>query len=248
MPHKKYLLIILGISFFGAAFALGYFMPNAGRDETTQNSAVQEDALLEAPPESSISVVVEEPAPTLAKDALNPEYGPSIPGMTDKTFGVFMRQFGKARAALEPMLLPKEPVLSPYGQSVSLADFEGEPMLVNFWATWCAPCVVELPSLDRFAAHYQGRLRVVAVALEPTKTPNDIADFLKKRGIGEFAGYFDENGTFMRELAIRGLPTSFLIGKDGHILYRFEGAADWTSAATKEFFDVYLAGSGQPNQ
>jgi thiol-disulfide isomerase/thioredoxin len=152
----------------------------------------------------------------------------------------FSRQFTNFLMAKEPMRLPDVPIQDMAGKRRKIEEFYGRPLLVNFWATWCAPCVVELPSLEKFRKRYEGRIDVMGVVLEETKTPEKVKEFLKRRGIGDFAGYLDDSGRFIRKLAIRGIPTSFLIGSDGQILYIFEGDADWTSPETTAFFDVFL--------
>lgn len=153
----------------------------------------------------------------------------------------FSRDFSNMSAATEPDRLPDVPFYGADGKEYRFADFEGEPLLINFWATWCAPCVVELPSLDKLSNHYSGRMKIVGIALELQPDPEKITDFLEKRQIGDFAAYYDRNAAFMENLGLRGLPTSFLIGSDGLILYRFEGDADWTSEHARAFFDDFLS-------
>lgn len=166
-----------------------------------------------------------------------------LPVMPKAVLDEFSAEFSAVRAANEPMRLPSREILAPGGKPISFSSFEGKPLLINFWATWCAPCVVELPSLQKFAEHYKDRINVIAVSLDPIKKQPGVASFLEKRGISAFAGYFDESGVLGSELQLRGIPTSFLIGKNGQILYRFEGDADWTSASAREFFDRVLADS-----
>ncbi len=161
---------------------------------------------------------------------------PAVPQMeVDK----FAAQFQEVFTATEPKTLPDVPLHLPDGKIVRISDFEGTPTLVNMWATWCAPCVVELPSLEKLSGLYKGRLNVIAVALEE-KPPAEIAAFLEKRAMGDFAAHVDLTGEFSENLGLRGIPTSFLIGSDGQILYRFEGDADWAGPVSKSFFDVFL--------
>ncbi len=159
-----------------------------------------------------------------------------VPKSTEEAFG---RQFNNLQRASEPKRLPDDAFLDKKGQKIRMVDFGGKPTLVNLWATWCTPCVVEMPLLDKFAEHYRDQLNVVAIALEQ-KTPAEIGAFLEKRQLGNLAVFVDGSGNFGKNLGIRGIPTSFLIGSDGLILYRFEGEADWTSPESQEFFDIFL--------
>lgn len=161
-------------------------------------------------------------------------------GVPKRVVDDFRAQFEKLLVAEEVMRLPDVPFLNANGKPVRIRDFEGKPTLVNLWATWCTPCVVELPYLKQFADQYGDRLNVVGIALEQGKEPAQIADFLEKRELGSFAAYVDKSGEFGQKLGIRGIPTSFLIGSDGLILYRFEGDAAWTGQQSKAFFDIFL--------
>ena len=158
------------------------------------------------------------------------------PSMPQLRFDAFATNFSQVLVANEPKTLPDVPFLDLKGKEHRFDDFRGMPLLVNFWATWCLPCVVELPSLQRFANHYKGRIAVIGVALEPQKTAPEIARFLEIREMGDFAGYY-YNGTGMD---VRGLPTSVLLDENGHILYRFEGEADWAAPEAQAFFDTFL--------
>ena len=163
-----------------------------------------------------------------------------VPSVPKKQVDDFARNFAKLEPAKQAGFLPDPPFLDLSGNQVSIKDFYGKPTLVNIWARWCAPCVVELPSLEAFKKRYEGRINVVAIAMEEGKEPKEISSFLKSHNIGDFAGYVDKDGGFGRALGVRGLPTSFLLGKNGQILYRFEGDAEWDSIDSTEFFDVFL--------
>ena len=152
----------------------------------------------------------------------------------------FANLFGTATRATEYKTLPAQSFQTLEGKKQDFTDFKGTPTLVNFWATWCPPCVVELPALQKLEKYYEGRLKVVAIALEPGKPSESLAEFLDNRQIGDFAAYQDVSGALTADLKLRGLPTTYLLGSEGEILYRFEGDADWTSPEAKAFFDAFL--------
>jgi thiol-disulfide isomerase/thioredoxin len=117
--------------------------------------------------------------------------------------------------------------VDPDGKPVTLAAFKGKPLLVNLWATWCAPCVKELPTLDRLAS--RGSIDVIAVSQDSGPHASVVA-FLKSHQIGTLKAYQDD------KMALSGalgpdtvLPTSILIGADGKEVWRYVGDLDWTS-------------------
>lgn len=130
----------------------------------------------------------------------------------------------------------------PDGRSVKLADFKGKPVLVNLWATWCAPCVKELPTLDKLAS--SGDLRVIAVS-QDTAPHASVVAFLKAHDISILKPYQDPKMALSSALGPDTvLPTSILIDADGKEVWRFVGDLDWTSPeATK-----LLAEAGAPGK
>lgn len=127
----------------------------------------------------------------------------------------------------------------PDGKPVTLGAFKGKPVLVNLWATWCAPCVKELPTLDRLAA--SARVEVLAVSQDSGPHASVVA-FLKEHQIGKLAPYQDP------KMALSGalgpdtvLPTSILIGADGKEVWRYVGDLDWTSPEAAKLLAEALA-------
>lgn len=115
-----------------------------------------------------------------------------------------------------------------HGKPVALADFKGKPLLVNLWATWCQPCLKEMPSLARLQAKFDGALNVAAIS-EDRGGAAVVAPFVDKHALATLAIYLDPNSDAAHGFEARGLPTSILIDKGGRILGRVEGEADWDS-------------------
>ncbi len=117
------------------------------------------------------------------------------------------------------------------GQRRRLADFKGQVVLVNFWATWCAPCRHEMPQLDALGAAFKERGLVVLALSMDKGTPDQPQAFLRDLGVEHLV--FAHDSSFKAAIAarVRGLPTTLLIDATGQEVGRLAGAADWSQAA-----------------
>lgn len=110
---------------------------------------------------------------------------------------------------------------------LKLADYKGKTVLLNFWATWCAPCVKEMPSLDRLQAEVgKDRFVVLPLSLDGPSRPK-VAPFYADRKLSNLGIYFDKGKKVMGALGISVLPTSILVDPQGREVGRLEGEADW---------------------
>ena len=120
---------------------------------------------------------------------------------------------------------------NPDGGQINLAKFKGVPVLVNLWASWCAPCIKELPTLDKLAAsHRDGQLGVIAVSQDTGPQPS-VKAFLAKLNVKDLGAYHDP------DMALSGalgpdtvLPTSILYDAEGKEVWRYVGDLDWTGS------------------
>lgn len=171
--------------------------------------------------------------------ALNNQ-GPKVSNVVELP-RAFEREFSnvQTKRRLEP-LAPID-FFGPDDSPKTWKDFQGEYLLINFWATWCPPCVIELPSLDKLAQHFDGKgLNVIAISIDSMRSHDDIKLFLKNRNIGEFAAYFDKNQDVQNKIYMRGIPTSILLDPEGNIINIFEGDAHWNSPSAIEFFEKVI--------
>lgn len=123
--------------------------------------------------------------------------------------------------------LPPFSFIDAEGRSLTLADFAGKVVLLDFWATWCAPCVAEIPALDRLQrAHRDRGLAVVAVSIDRGGLPK-VQLFRRLHGITELDIYLDDERRAVAALGIEHIPVGFLIGRDGTVLARHDGPHDW---------------------
>ena len=119
------------------------------------------------------------------------------------------------------------------GTSHTLADFKGKVLVVNFWATWCAPCVKEMPTLDALQASMGGDTFAV-IAINQDREGQKVAEpFIAKNEWKNIALYVEPSARFQKDARIMGLPTSILIDKQGNEVARLEGTMAWDAPEVK---------------
>ncbi|HYW15349.1 MAG TPA: TlpA disulfide reductase family protein [Allosphingosinicella sp.] len=121
----------------------------------------------------------------------------------------------------------------PDGAPASLADFRGKPVLLNLWATWCAPCVAEMPMLDKLAEREAGRLHVLTVS-QDLDGREKIEAFFAKQGYRKLETWLDPQMALMAELKADTLPTTILYDAQGREVWRMVGMEEWESGRAAE--------------
>jgi thiol-disulfide isomerase/thioredoxin len=125
------------------------------------------------------------------------------------------------------------------GNAISLSEFTGKFVLVNLWATWCEPCLREMPSLERMQSRLKDKITVVAIS-EDRGGSKIVAPFVEKLALKSIKTYLDPKSTAERAFKVKGLPTTFLIDREGRILGRVEGAAEWDAPKFLEVLKTFL--------
>ena len=130
----------------------------------------------------------------------------------------------------------------PGGQPARIEDYRGKVVLLNIWATWCPPCRVEMPSMERLhrklAANPDFRLVAVSVDEEDSTVVNK---FVKDMGL-TFEILHDQDGSIRQLYQTTGVPESFVIDRDGVIVKKVIGAADWDAAVNASLIQRLLDG------
>jgi thiol-disulfide isomerase/thioredoxin len=125
----------------------------------------------------------------------------------------------------------------------TLADFQGQYILLNFWATWCAPCRHEMPALDELQTRLGGDdFRVVTLATG-RNPPQAIRRFFQEQSIENLTQYRDINQQIARDMGVFGLPITVLINPEGYEIARLRGDADWASDDAIAFISAVLGRS-----
>jgi thiol-disulfide isomerase/thioredoxin len=150
--------------------------------------------------------------------------------------GVLAPQGAKAGAGPErlvrtgPRALPDFVFLTTDGTERRVADFAGRGLVINLWATWCPPCVAEMPALDRLHAMLAPDAIEVLALSSDRGGAMQVAPFYERVGLRNLAILLDPAGRAGRAMGARGLPTTIIVGRDGRELARLEGAAEWDRA------------------
>ena len=117
------------------------------------------------------------------------------------------------------------------GSKISLSGLRGKVVLVNFWATWCPPCIEEMPSMERLN-EVMGNDDFVMLAINTEQNGRSVvADFLKKNPY-TFPILLDDKGDVQKRYGVFKFPESFIVGKDGKVVEKIIGPLDWSSAKT----------------
>ena len=127
------------------------------------------------------------------------------------------------------------------GATLDLGKFAGRIVLVNFWATWCAPCIREMPSLVRLQQRLGGKDFIVLALSQDRKGFDVINPFIAKHKLGALPVFHDPKSRSALALKIPGLPTSVLFDREGRELGRLAGHADWDSDEAVALIEYYVS-------
>ncbi|MEX0314929.1 MAG: TlpA family protein disulfide reductase [Allomuricauda sp.] len=121
------------------------------------------------------------------------------------------------------------------GNAINLESSKGEVVIINLWATWCPPCVAEMPSLQKLYKDYGDKVRFVFVTNEQTEK---VSQFLQKKNYQ--LPVYSERSKTPDALFSRSIPATYIISKSGKIVVDEKGAANWNSKKTRNLLDELL--------
>lgn len=163
-----------------------------------------------------------------------------------------------AAAAVQPVLdkfkpseagtpVPEISFQDATGRTLSLKDFAGKVVMVNFWATWCGPCVEEMPSLNRLVNRFAAQgLAVVAISQDRGGL-NTVQPFFIQQQLTALPLYLDKTTQSGAAFKLRGLPTTVILSREGKELGRIEGSVDWDGPAASKLLQTLLGSPAKPD-
>lgn len=129
------------------------------------------------------------------------------------------------------------------GSTGHLSDYEGQIVLLNFWATWCAPCRKEMPGLDRLQTELGGADFQVVTLATGRNNPAGIDRFFTEENITALPKHNDAKQAVAREMGVLGLPITVILDRDGQEIARLRGDAHWDSDSAKAILTSLISGS-----
>ena len=125
------------------------------------------------------------------------------------------------------------------GKKVSLSDYKGKVVLVNIWATWCRPCVDEMPSMEKLYQKFKGEdFEILAVSIDEPGI-KAVAPFMKKHKL-TFPALIDSEGAVKTVYGVTGVPESFIIDKQGILIKKIVGPVDWATSVVFRYFSEVI--------
>jgi len=147
----------------------------------------------------------------------------------------------KLRIHSEPIDGSDVPFTAEDGSEISLADYVGQHVVLNFWATWCAPCRAEMPLLSDLATQFEGEdLSVVTIATGRNPRPS-MERFFDEIGVDNLPLHTDARQGLARSLGVLGLPVTLILDPQGQEIARLQGEADWNSESAINLLNALLA-------
>lgn len=162
---------------------------------------------------------------------------PGTNGATVESYGG-SETMGRVSVEHRGMAAPDLEFSNAGGQAIRLSDFEGQPLLVNLWATWCAPCIREMPTLDALADREDGNLKVLTIS-QDIQGAEVVGPFFAENSFDHLEQWLDEENAMMMTLALDTLPATILYDEDGRELFRVIGGMDWAG----ERADTLISGA-----
>jgi len=148
------------------------------------------------------------------------------------------------KRAEQRVMAPEVPLTDTEGKRRKLSDFSGKLVLVNFWATWCRPCLVEMPELDRLYVAFKDRGFVVVAISTDVQGPEYVRRYVAEKGF-RFPAFSDPDGIRAGiPFRLVGVPTSYLIGHDGTLLGSAAGPRSWAGTEAMALIGALLDAAG----
>ena len=124
-------------------------------------------------------------------------------------------------------------------KEIKFSEFKGKVLLVNFWATWCVPCIKEMPSLDRLKSKFDKDFDIIAISVDRDGVEK-VTSFFNENKINNLEKFFDIKNSLAKEMDLFGVPTSFFVNKKGNVIGYYQGDMEWDNMTVIKFIDYLI--------
>jgi thiol-disulfide isomerase/thioredoxin len=153
--------------------------------------------------------------------------------------GIPPEQIGKVDISKRGTDMPAIPFVAPGGGPATLTAFRGKPLMVNLWATWCGPCIAEMPTLEKLAETDADRFQLIVVS-QDLQGGKVVAPFFASKGLKTLKPYLDPQNVLMQAFESETLPTTVFFDARGKEQWRVLGAMDWNGEKARKLIDGAL--------
>lgn len=144
----------------------------------------------------------------------------------------------------EPLRAPASLFEDKNKELKTLGNFQNKVVILNFWATWCKPCVVEMPSLLNLQKKYKGQgLQVIPLVAEQEDV-SKVRAFYRRYKLSELDYFVDNTGFTANSYQVESIPTSFIFNRNGKLIAYASGSIDWMTKANQDFIEQLLSHQG----
>jgi thiol-disulfide isomerase/thioredoxin len=174
---------------------------------------------------------------TITLSTKNPELSPDKPSLSLWDLGYVPEKPVKTISDFDLMIIKQQDKTEVQPTAVKVSSFKGQPIILHFWATWCGPCLIELPHYDRFAKNP----KIVNLAICIDKSPpNKIREFCQQKDIQNLQIAVDPDSIIARRFLANSLPTSVFINSKGEEIGRITGPIDWNNSQVVSLIEKHL--------
>ncbi len=142
--------------------------------------------------------------------------------------------------ASENTMAPEMSLMKLGGGKVRLSQYRGQWVFLNFWATWCPPCLQEMPDMETFYKKFKEKNMVMLAVSQDKGNPANIASFIKEKGY-TFDVFLDPQGSAASMFNVNSIPSTFIINPKGEVVSQANGAREWTDPVIINYFNDLMA-------
>ena len=176
----------------------------------------------------------------LALTSLSINTAMAYPGMQKKDNGTAQSSIDRISVLPETYPIDVVPFSDSNGKPVDFSQYRGKVIMVNMWATWCPPCVRELPAIERLASKFdKAQFEILPISID-LNGKEQVEPFLKELGMEDFTSYYDEKQQLGQVFPLDTIPATFILNKEGELIAFVRTFVDWDDEKAVELIQSFI--------